>query len=326
MNLPDIYFLPEWGKAFQELDNGEACIFDYEDVPGHIYYQFIKRKIPYKLNSNTYYDIITPYGFSGPVILENNKPDEGILVSKFEDSFNEYCIKEHIISEYVRFNPWLRNHLDFERIYKMRSNNYTLYIDLTVNDIFMDEFCSKIRNKIRKAKKSGVQLEFDFSGLSLNEFSRLYQFTIEKNDITDYYKFSIEFLEKVFKALNNRQFLINARFDGKLITSAIFMDYGDYLHFHLVANDPNFYPLQANSLIMHEASMWGQKNGKKQMHIGGAFTDELFAYKKQFTKNGISDFYIGNKIRNEEIYNKLVDLRYQDGGNLNSTFFPLYRG
>jgi hypothetical protein len=326
MDLPDIYFLPEWGRINQELVKGEACIFDFNNKLGHVYYSFIKRKVPDLLGYGTFYDIVTPYGFSGPIILESNKANKELLISAYDNAFKDYCFQENIVAEYVKFNPWLRNHLDFEKIYSLRYNNYTLYIDLTVKDFFMEEFCSKIRTKIRKAENLGVRLEYDYSGTSLSEFYRLYQYTVEKNDVSEYYKFNLDFLTRMFNSLNNRQFLINARFENEYISSAIFMEYGDYLHFHLVANDYRHYQKNANSMIMYEAANWGQNHNKKQMHIGGASTNELYAFKKQFTRKGICDLYIGEKIRNEAIYNKLVDMKLKKGDIKNSSYFPLYRG
>ena len=326
MNLPDIYFLPEWGTINQELVRGEACVFDFKHKLGHVYYSFLKREIPDLLGYGKFYDIVTPYGFSGPIILETNKANRELLISAYDDAFRDYCFQENIISEYVKFSPWLLNHLDFEKIYLLKYNNYTLYVDLQVKDFFMEEFCSKIRTKIRKAEKLGVRLEYDYTGSSLNEFYRLYQYTAEKNDVSEYYQFSIDYLTRMFNSLNNRQFIINARFGNEYISSAIFMEYGDYLHFHLVANDYRHYSKNGNSLIMYEAAKWGQKHNKKQLHIGSASTKELFAFKQQFTKKGILDFYSGEKIRNEEIYNKLVDMKLKKGEIKNSSYFPLYRG
>jgi len=325
-NYPDIYFLPEWGDLYQEHDKGVVDRFEFKNELGHIYYQFMKRQLPEDLDLGSYCDIVTPYGFNGPVILESDQGSKLILIAEYDKEFQKYCIDNNIISEYIRFNPWLKNHLDFEKIYTTKYNNYTLYTDLTVNDFFMQEFSSKIRNLIRKAVKSGIQIEFDFSGATITEFYRLYQMMVEKNKVADYYIFKSDFLKKTFLSLKDKQFIINAVYEDKYISSAIFLHYGDYIHYHLSANDPDYYPLNANSMILREACLWGQNNGKKQMHLGGAFTDELFAFKKQFTKKGICDYYVGKKIRNEEIYNELVNKRLKNGGILNNLYFPLYRG
>jgi len=326
INLPDVYFLPEWGNAYQDLEHGEAKIFEFTHETGHIYYQFIKREIPDKLGFPGYFDIITPYGFSGPLVVGTSSRDKACLLELYFDAFRDYCLRENIVSEYVRFNPWLKNHLDFGKFYDLNYNNFTLYTDLTVSDFFLDEYDSKIRTKIRKAIKSGVHLEYDFNGSSLNEFCRLYKNTLKKNDIPDYYHFEHDFLVRTFKRLDNIQFIINALYDGHCITSAIFLTFGDYLHYHLVSNDYQYYSLNANSLILYEAAKWGQRRGKKQMHLGGAPTKELLAFKKNFTKTGVCDFYIGRKIWNEDIYGKLVTNRLAKNEINDNRYFPLYRG
>jgi hypothetical protein len=323
---PDIYFLPEWGKLFQEHDKGKIDIFNFKCSLGTVYYQFIKRKIPLKLKGMQYWDTVTTYGFNGPVILECEKSKKKFLVLEFNQAFQQYCMDNQLVSEYIRFNPWLKNHLDFDKFYEAEYNNYTLFTDLTTTDFFMDEFSSKIRNLVRKAIKNGVKIKFDFIGSTIEDFQRLYRLMIQKNEVSDYYLFKTEFLKKTFKVLKKNQFIIYGIYQGEIISSAIFLHHNDYVHYHLSANDPLFYPLNANSLILYEACKWGKKNKKKQLHLGGAFTKELFAYKKQFTKNGICDYYIGKKIRNKKIFDDLVALRSNHDPIKNKDYFPLYRG
>lgn len=325
-NVPDIYFLPEWGKLYEEHDNGKVAIFEFQNNRGHIYYQFMKRQLPPELDCKDYVDLVTSYGFNGPVIIECKEANRQILITDFDEAFQLYCERENIISEYIRFSPWLKNHLDFEKIYTTKYNNYTLFTDLKVNDFFMEEFNSKIRNQIRKAIKNGVKVEFDFSGSSVSEFSRLYEITATKNSFSNYYLFSDDFLKKTFGVLQGKQFIMNAWFEEKCISSAIFLHYNDFIHYHLSANDPHYYSLCANSLILYEAAKWGQANGKKQLHLGGAFSDELFAFKKQFTKKGIFDYYVGKKIRDERMYQELLAIKMKKGKISNLEYFPLYRG
>jgi len=324
-NLPDIFFLPEWGQAFQELDKGEVVVFEHRSTNGHIYYQFIKRKIPDFLGHD-FFDIITPYGFSGPVIVEEKAESRSKLLQEFTETFAKFCINERIISEYVRFNPWIKNHLDFEKIYNLKYNNYTVHTDLSVKDFFNDEFSKKARNRIRHAEKEGIITEYDFTGASLNEFLRLYRTTSEKNTISEYYRFSLKFLEYVFKLLKDNIFIINARYENKYISSTIVLEYGDYLHSFLTGNDYEYYNLNAHSLVLYEIAKYGKENGKKQMHLGGAFSDQLFHFKKQFTKKGFCDFYVGKRIINERVYKDLVEKRIRMGNLKDSSYFPLYRG
>lgn len=324
--FPDIYFLPIWGNVYAEHDPGVVDRFFLNVPEGRVYYQFMKRPIPDELSYPGYYDTVTPYGFNGPLILECDPAAKTTLVQMYDQAFQEYCEQKKIIAEYIRFNPWLENHRDFSETYSLNYNNYTLYTDLEVEDFFMQEFSSKIRNLIRKAIRMGVEVEFDSSGDQLPEFQRLYQMMTEKNPVSDYYQFDTTFLQNTFKMLKGKQFMLNARYQNQIISSAIFLHHGNYLHYHLSANDPAYYSLNANSLILCRAAEWGKRNGKKQFHLGGAFSDSLFAFKQQFTKRGKCDYYVGKKIRNRELYDELVNARGKSENPPNSGYFPLYRG
>ena len=56
----DIYFDEKYGKLYENIEHGEACIFKCETENGIIINQFIKREIPLTIDENTYYDIVTP--------------------------------------------------------------------------------------------------------------------------------------------------------------------------------------------------------------------------------------------------------------------------
>ena len=59
INYPDIYFTPEYGKACEYSDDAIWELCQYEDL----IYVYLKKKIIY--DNITYYDLITPYGYSG---------------------------------------------------------------------------------------------------------------------------------------------------------------------------------------------------------------------------------------------------------------------
>ena len=212
------------------------------------------------------------------------------------------------------------NHKDFKNIYELKYNNYTLGIDLT-KDFFTEEFSSECRNRIRKAINSDVKIEYDFNGKSIEEFNRLYKLMAEKNNIREEYRFAKEYFIDTFNKCKEYVFIINAIYDNKVISSAMFLQYGDYIHYHLSANDIEYSRLSANNLILHTAATFGKEHNKKTLHLGGAFTEGLYKFKHRFTKNGTYDFYVGTKIRNQEIYDKLIEKK----GTINKEFFPAYR-
>lgn len=260
--LPDIYYLPNWRELYKEKENGEAAEYKFENENGIVLYPYIKRKIDIPINGKYYFDIITPYGFNGPIILEGCR-DRKKLVKEFNKEFQKYCEENNIIAEYIRFSPWFRNYLDFKEEYNLRLNKKTIAINLLVDDILTDEINGKRRNCIRSAIKKGVNIEFDFQGETIDDFYRLYQKTIKKNDISEYYWLSKDFLHKHFEKLKGNVFIANAVFNGIVISSSIFVYQDKQLHYLYSANDYEYTYLNGNSLLLYEVANWGKENRKR---------------------------------------------------------------
>lgn len=326
--MPDIYFLPEWGEFFETKEkDGKVHYFEIKHEWGHIFYQLIVRPVPVQIEGPTYYDTITPYGFSGPIILSCNPDKKQQLIELFEEKFGDYCKEHRIVTEYVRFNPWLKNRKDFESLYEFRDNGYTQYIDVSGEDFFMEQFASVARGQIRKAVKNKVEIEIDYTGERVPEFHHLYSLTAERHQIEPYYLFSEETLRSSFEKFSGKQFIISAKYEGRYISSSLVLHHGDYVHYHLTANDPAYSRLSGNSLLIYELCKWAVENGKKEVHLGGAGNDEnLYRFKRNFTKAERLELLMGKKIHDQQAYDRLVEAKLQNGGIEIPGYFPLYRG
>ena len=190
----------------------------------------------------------------------------------------------------------------------------------------MDEFSSKCRNIVRKSLSKNLQVVFDFDGYSLHEFEHLYNMMALKNNIPSYYKFKFEFFKDTFEFMKGHIFTINIMCDEKYISSSMFLHYNNYMHYHLSANNPDYFHLAGNSLILYEACKWGKDHGVTALHLGGVGRSEsekpLMHFKKQFTKKGILPFFVGEMVLDDHIYNQIVF----KSGNTNDNYFPKYRG
>jgi len=322
MNLPDIYFEPEWGQLYAEKDNGIYSKFVFENESGLVYYSFIKRKIDIVIDGMSYYDIITPYGFGGPIVLQCKEGCKSKLLGSFKSAFDAYCAKENVVTDSCRFSPWLMNHLDFQHMYEVVPNFSTVGIDLSVEDVFMDEIKSKKRNMIRKAQKLGVEIHFDFEGKEIDSFIRIYENTIDKNNISDYYRFDASFFKRNFIELKDRIFIAYALYEKKIISIAFFLLGGEYLHYHLAANDTDYFGIPANDLMLYKVALYGKEIGKKYFMLGGAGSNKsLHSHKMGFTRYGEYPFHKGRRICDQEIYDKIL----HNCEKVDLNFFPSYR-
>lgn len=89
---------------------------------------------------------------------------------------------------------------------------------------------------------------------------------------------------------------------------------------------PEHLELSPAYLLKYASMKWGVENGYSKIHYGGGVSnaedDPVLHFKKHFSKRTEFDFYIGKKIWNEEVYDKLCKMR---GMDKNRAFFPAYR-
>ena len=323
LKFMDVYFSRAYASCYSEVEKAEVCEYRHYSALGEVFYVFLKRKIDSD-RLDGYYDIITPYGYGGPVICKTPSESTEELVRTFSDEFTQYCTENNIVSEFVRFHPLANNHIYFKEHYSPEFNRKTVCVNLTEKDA-MSTVTARCRRASRDAVKKGVEIIFDFSGKYLDDFHRIYLQTMDKNHASQYYHFDKQFFKGMCSKLRDQVFFVHALFDNKVVASVMFLCFYDYIHYHLLGTDPEFYHLNANTLILTSVIQWGIEQGKIAIHLGGGYTnaedDSLLVFKKSFTKEELYDFYIGKKIYNQEIYDKLCEEKNIDK---TSAFFPLY--
>lgn len=91
--------------------------YEFQHTDGIVKHSFFKREIPFKIDGETYYDLISPFSMGGPVIIGCDEDYKWELVDEFGRAFQEFCKVENIICESIGFNTSLDNLLDFACCY-----------------------------------------------------------------------------------------------------------------------------------------------------------------------------------------------------------------
>lgn len=320
--LESIYWNKNWNELQSVKEKGKAVEYMFEDENGKIIYPFIMRPAN-KVNQILYYDLVTARGQGGPRILKVSKNKEN-LIKNFELEFQKYCDEKNVVAEYIRFDPWIENFHDFSSIYEIFSDG-NIYCNDLKEDFFVNQYSSSVRNMVRKGEKSGIEVKFDFTGETIEKFLELYNYTAEKYNISDYYKIDEKFIKEYFKNLKDSVFIANAYYQNKVVSSAIMLIGKDIVHFHFSATNPEFRKLQPNTYLLYKVELYAQKIGKSLFDFGRASKgSSLEKFKFDFInkkEERIYKYNVGVKIRNKDIYNKLVQLR----GEKHEGYFPEYR-
>lgn len=298
----DIYFTRQYCKMEQEQEQGIAQLFVYEENENIGIYPFIKRPINHPQLKEQYYDIETPYGYGGPITMY----EDPLFVSRFENSFLEYCKDENIVAEFVRFHPLIENEHIFQKNIEVLHNRSTVWLELTksIEDIWMNEVSAQNRNTIRKCEKNQLHVEVTNH---YDTFIEIYNETMQKVGAQEFYFFGQFYYEHIKG--NESYVLLEVKQGEKTLAAAIFMGYGQYFHYHLSGSRKEFLKLAPNNILLWEAIKYAKEHGYKKMHFGGGLTDSkednLFRFKSKYSKTN-ADFYIGKRIHNEEVYQMLI--------------------
>ena len=326
----DIYFDKNYGKLYEHIEKGKAEIFEYEDSDGKISNQFIKREIPIEVDNKKYFDIVTPYGYGGPIIEKCAGQKEN-LVQKYEKAFEQYCKDNDIVSEFVRFHPIIDNAKDFKTIYDVKYLRHTLGTNLDISDNPMEkEFSKSCRKTIRQVLKNGITYKVIENVKDFSEFKRIYYLNMDRKNAEAYYYFDDEYFEKMDKYFHNNIIQVQALYEDKVIAEGLYFVYNKTVHAHLSGTDTEYLHLSPAYVLKYATALWAKQKGYSLIHYGGGTSNEiddsLYVFKKKFAQNTEFDFYIGKKIWNKEIYKKLVELKKKEKNfDENSEFFPLYR-
>ena len=323
----DIYFVPEYGELYEEIEHGKLVEFKFENELGVVTNLFIKRTINTLYNSTQYFDIVTPYGYGGPIIRDCNiDSNKTKLVRAYEKAFSKYCEEEKIVSEFIRFHPLLKNYEDFKNIYNVLYLRKTVGTNLKASDDpFQSEFSKKARQITRRAMRDGVEYEIIEKPVNFESFNELYNGTMERNKADNYYYFGQSYFNEMVEKIPSNIILVRVTFEGKILGEELYLSHGKFLHSHLVGTLKEYLNLSPAYVLKYAITQWGKENGYEMIHHGGGLSNEeddsLLSFKKRFCKDTEFDFYIGKKVWNPEVYDFLVE----ETKTSQSDYFPKYR-
>lgn len=319
----DVYYLSGYVKAFQIHGDGIPQLLFYEHSDLRAIYVYMKRNTII----DGLYDSISPYGYGG-VLFEGNTSAENL--NAFWNSYIEKMDDLNIVCNFVRYHPILNNALLMKEVSNVIDLGKTIALDLTSHEIIWENIISKNRNMIRKAEKNGIEIHHSKDYELFNDFIRIYNATMDKDEAVDYYYFGEEFYKSINNDLYDNYEMFYAMYDGKIIAMSIILFANQQMHYHLSGSLMEYRNLAPSNLLLYKAAIWGYEHGYKTFHLGGGVgsgEDNLYKFKAAFNKNSDYQFSIGKQIFNKEKYDELVNLRITEDSNfdINSSFFPLYR-
>lgn len=294
-NYPDIYFTKIYGKACQFSDGAKWELCKYKDL----IYIYLKKEFIFE--GIKYYDLLTPYGYSGYYFENEETLNEFIPLFRIESK------KKNYLTEVIRQNPYID--INLTKHYNKILTRKIFAINIEKYNNF-DEYLKNTHKDNRRGYKIAIKNKLifkieDFNNDNLNEFLKIYNLTMNHLNSTKYYYFNKEYFQTFFECKEN-VFFANVYHNNLIIASCLIFKFGNYLHYHLGGSYLEYRNLRPNNLIHCKVINYGIKNNYKLYVLGGGLkdNDSLYYFKSKIS-NCTYDYTIFKNVLNEDIYNKI---------------------
>lgn len=178
----DVFYLNEYVDAFMREDesNGVPVLLYYVNGGDRAINVVFKRDVSKdryfvgELETDTYFDLITPYGYGG-FLGEISDYDT------LNNMYIQYCIDNRYVCEFVRFELFSDYYQHYTGETESRTHNVVRNLESSMDEIWMD-FKQKVRKNVKRAHTFGLEIIIDESGTHMNDFLRIYYGTMDRSD------------------------------------------------------------------------------------------------------------------------------------------------
>lgn len=313
---PKTFLHPNYVRAAATLEedgHAELAVWVTDDTL--IAHPYVRRKIP---SAPSHTDIISAFEFGGFWISRFEERETEKAVDNFLCAFDNYCRDQSIISEFVRFHPFLKRPSCLAEIYSVRkhADNIILRLNRPYAEIFASYHNSK-QKQVRQGRRQGLQISP--SG-DLETFVSVYHENLDRLEAAEFYYFPISFFNEI-KEFTDLRMVYDA--DQDLCAAHCYLRDGDILHAFLCHARAPKLSLRPNDYAYDEVIAQSLENFGV-FHFGGG-APSLAAYKRQFSSQSIP-YFTGTRIFLPELYEDFTRARNAENRQTHvSGYFPAYR-
>lgn len=303
-------------------ENLKYFLFEVNDIP-KILMPFYLRPIKLDNKETAYSDVISPYGYNGPLLSKDATIED---VSLFWNAVDTFYKENNIVAEFLRFSL-AGNYYGYTGSLIQTLSNVRGIINSNELEQWQG-FKPKVRNNYRKAKDNNLKCII-YSGLiedaNVTEFYTIYVNTMQRKMATDDYRYDYKNLLNFVRTNIPFRAIAIVYKDDVPVSAELILLSKDTMYSFLGGTEAEYFDYRPNDFLKVEVINWGRKNNYSYYVLGGGRRDgdSLYSYKKSFfhTHHDVY-YYTGRKIVDIEVYNSLVSA----AGTLEQeAYFPLYR-
>jgi serine/alanine adding enzyme len=312
LGLTDAYLRRGYLRAGAALTPAQPLLLHLAGDRGDVVFAALRRTEPT--------DLITPYGYGGPVTAGTEPPVPG-----FAGAYEQWCRACSAVSTFVLFHPLYANQ-DLDLGFALEPLPGTIAWDLAPDADLLAGMHRHHRRMVRRALGADAEVRVAVCAPgdveALMGFRRLYTDTMQRAGADPFYRFG----DAYWSALADGVPMVNVQVwhGSEQLAGVLGLTGAPWLHYHLGASSESGRNLGASHLALYALARWGQEQGYSRLHLGGGVggrRDSLFLYKERFAPGGAIPAAIGKMVHDPARYRELTgqtDVSFEG-------FFPAYR-
>jgi hypothetical protein len=324
--LRDVHMTAAYGRVQEEL-GGQAIAVVLQHGKDFVLQPFIRRAVPFGAGGPS--DLVSPYGFGGPVSNIIEDPDELRGIGRcFRFELRQWCEAENVVSEFTHIHPLLAPD---HQVHLLHSAQVIWTKPVVV--INLETFSeATVRRRVRRGVKIAIDAgwkvrEVGSDPVNYRGFFDLYKMSMDAKNASARWRFSPEYFENHRDRVGARWFYIDGH--RALLT----IGRGENAYAHFLGSDGERREDELDTLLYFQAAFALKNSGYRRFHLGGGLTsnldDSLLAF-----KCGFSDlrYMAGNyaAIYDQRAYSELeqscrADEIANHGRASTTNWFPAYR-
>jgi hypothetical protein len=303
-HLRGVYYSPEYYSIFETPEQQLTKCFVFRDGERIAIYPFFLNPVSYP-SPVQYFDIQGAYGYNG-VLSDCNEPG---FIRDFFLNFDTFCQDQHVVSEFIRYNPVVNNHTFARQNQQIHYHGKNVLVKLQVPDFWNSSYDYSTRKNVNKAIRSGLKVSKYWAEEMTPElieiFKVIYFDTLKRNNATDYYYFTPDFYQNIVKKLKRAARFYFVQMGDQYISCELVIISQQNAYSFLGGTLQDYFPYRPNDLLKHGIILDLKVLSFNIFCLGGG-AEGILRYKKSFAVNGEVDFYIGKVVHNQEIYDQLI--------------------
>lgn len=333
----DVYHLPEYvylESKRTQTSPGAVLIHDGDKI---LFVPYLLRQchnlLSQDLGTEEVYDVVSPYGYPG-ILLSTEAFDTNGFPGFALNELQQILKSHNVCSAFFRMHPILGH--AFQETFQpdtFTENGETVSVDLTLTEPQIWAHTRKgHQSTINKCKRSGLNVRIVPFAEYLDEFTDIYQETMNRVEASQMYFFDSKYFMDLLNLGNNLHLCI-VELKDKVICASLFFECCGIVQAHLGGTRTDYLRYSPFNLLLHYVRLWAKERGNQFLHLGGGIggskEDKLHTFKSGFSRQR-HDFLTLRLVTDKEKYTHLLNQRAKVLKKpveelLNSNFFPAYR-